>query len=257
MPREVSRTKDITGGLPRIQELFEARMPKDPAILADIAGEVSFGGLQRGLRKITVSNENESYDYMIPRGKQLNVLTGDQVSAGDMITSGTVVPHDILRILGPDALQRYLVNQLQEIYRLQGVDVNDRHLELIIRQMLRKVRIADPGETEFLVGDKVDRMHFKTVNVALQAEGKKVAVAKPVLQGITLASLGTESFISAASFQETTRILAEAAISGQIDHLYGLKENVIIGKLIPAGTGIKSFRKKYLDRFEEHQISGT
>ena len=257
MPREASRTKDITGGLPRIQELFEARIPKDPAILSDISGNVSFGALHRGLRKVTISNETESYDYMIPRGKQLNVLMGDQVSAGDMLTSGIVIPHDILRILGPDALQRYLVNQLQEIYRLQGVDVNDRHLELIIRQMLRKVRITEPGDTEFLIGDKVDRIHFKTVNAALQAEGKRVAVAKPVLQGITLASLGTESFISAASFQETTRILAEAAISGQVDHLYGLKENVIIGKLIPAGTGIKSFRKKYLGRFEENQIGNV
>ncbi len=257
MPREASRTKDITGGLPRIQELFEARIPKDPAILSDISGNVSFGSLHRGLRKVTISNETESYDYMIPRGKQLNVLMGDQVSAGDMLTSGIVIPHDILRILGPDALQRYLVNQLQEIYRLQGVDVNDRHLELIIRQMLRKVRITEPGDTEFLVGDKVDRIHFKTVNAALQVEGKRVAVAKPVLQGITLASLGTESFISAASFQETTRILAEAAMSGQVDHLYGLKENVIIGKLIPAGTGIKSFRKKYLSRFEENNISNV
>lgn len=249
MPREATRTKDITtGGLPRIQELFEARMPKDPAILSDINGEVTFGGVHRGLRKITITNANESYDYMIPRGKQLNVLSGDHVSAGDMLTSGTVVLHDILRILGPDALQRYLVNQLQETYRLQGVDVYDSHLELIIRQMLRKVRIIDSGDTEFLIGDRVDRIHFKTVNASLQAEGKKVAVAKPVLMGISIASLGTESFISAASFQETTRILAEAAISGQVDHLYGLKENVIIGKLIPAGTGIKSFRKKNLEQ---------
>jgi DNA-directed RNA polymerase subunit beta' len=169
------------------------------------------------------------------------------VSAGDLITVGAPVLHDILRILGPEVLQKYLVNQIQQIYRLQGIDINDRHLELIVRQMLRKVRVVDPGETEFLVGDRVDRIHFQTVNAALQAEGKKVAKAKPVLMGITLASLGTESFISAASFQETTRILAEAAVSGQIDHLYGLKENVIIGKLIPAGTGVTPFRKKYLE----------
>ena len=247
VPREATRTKDITGGLPRIAELFEARMPKDPAILADIDGEVVFGGIQRGLRKVSVVNGDQSFDYMIPRGKQLNVINGDRVSAGDQLTSGTPVLHDILRILGPETLQKYLVNQIQQIYRLQGIDINDRHIELIVRQMLRKVRIVEPGDTEFLIGDRVDRIHFKTVNTALQAEGKRVAVAKPVLMGITLASLGTESFISAASFQETTRILAEAAISGQVDHLYGLKENIIIGKLIPAGTGIKSFKKTYLE----------
>ncbi len=247
VPREATRTKDITGGLPRIAELFEARMPKDPAIIADIDGEVVFGGIQRGLRKISVVNGDQTYDYMIPRGKQLNVINGDKVNAGDQITSGTPVLHDILRILGPETLQKYLVNQIQQIYRLQGIDINDRHIELIVRQMLRKVRVVEPGDTEFLIGDRVDRIHFKTINAALQAEGKRVATAKPVLMGITLASLGTESFISAASFQETTRILAEAAISGQVDHLYGLKENIIIGKLIPAGTGIKNFKKKYLE----------
>lgn len=253
MPREASRTKDITGGLPRIAELFEARMPKDPAILADIDGEVVFGGLHRGLRKISVVSGEQSYDYFVPRSKQLNVVSGDKVSAGDQLTTGTPVLHDVLRILGPDMLQRYLVNQIQQIYRLQGIDINDRHIELIVRQMLRKVRIVDPADTDFLIGDRVDRIHFKTVNAALQAEGKRVAVGKPILMGITLASLGTESFISAASFQETTRILAEAAISGQVDYLYGLKENVIIGKLIPAGTGIKSFNKKYLEDVSKEQ----
>jgi DNA-directed RNA polymerase subunit beta' len=246
MPREASRTKDITGGLPRIAELFEARAPKDPAILADIDGEVVFGGLHRGLRKISVISGDESYDYFIPRSKQLNVVNGDKVNAGDKLTSGMPVLHDILRILGPDVLQKYLVDHIQEIYRLQGIDINDRHIELIIRQMLRKVRITDPGDTDFLIGDRVDKIHFKAVNEALRSEGKKVATAKPILLGLTLASLGTESFISAASFQETTRILAEAAISGKVDHLYGLKENVIIGKLIPAGTGISSFKQKYL-----------
>lgn len=246
MPREVSRTKDITGGLPRIAELFEARMPKDPAILSDIDGEVVFGGLHRGLRKVTVVNGDESYDYFIPRGKQLNVNNGDRVNAGDLITSGTPVLHDILRIMGPEVLQKYLVNQIQIIYKLQGVDVNDRHIELIVRQMLRKVRIVEPGDTNFLIGDRVDRIHLKTVNSVLIAEGKRPAVAKPVLMGITLASLETESFISASSFQETTRILSEAAISGSVDHLYGLKENVIIGKLIPAGTGIESFKEEHL-----------
>ncbi len=253
MPREVSRTKDITGGLPRISELFEARMPKDPAILADIDGEVVFGGLHRGLRKISIVNGEESYDYFIPRNKQLNVAGGDRVNAGDQLTSGSPVPHDILRIMGPEILQRYLVNQIQEIYRLQGIDINDRHIELIVRQMLRKVRVIEPGDTDFLIGDRVDKIHFKTVNAALQAEGKKVAHAKPVLMGIAIASLESESFISASSFQETTRILAEAAISGTVDYLYGLKENVIIGKLIPAGTGIQQFRKKYLHNNEKKQ----
>lgn len=246
MPRGASRTTDITGGLPRIAELFEARMAKDPAILADIDGEVVFGGVHKGLRKVSVVHGDEVYDYFIPRGKQLNVVNGERVHAGDPLTSGTSVPHDILRILGPDALQRYLVNQIQGIYRLQGIDINDRHIEVIVRQMLRKVRIAEPGDTDFLIGDRVDRIHLKAVNTALKSEGRRPAVARPVLMGITLASLGTESFISAASFQETTRILAEAAIGGQVDHLYGLKENVIIGKLIPAGTGLQTFREKYL-----------
>lgn len=249
MPREASKTADITtGGLPRIAELFEARTPRDPAILADVDGEIVFGGLHRGLRKISIVNENQSFDYFVPRNKQLNLANGDKVNAGDKLTVGTPVLHDILRVSGSGALQTYLVNQIQEIYRLQGIDINDRHIELIVRQMLRKVRVIDPGESEFLIGDRVDKIHFKTVNESLITEGKRAATAKPILMGITLASLDTESFISAASFQETTRILAEAAISGQVDHLYGLKENVIIGKLIPAGTGVKSFRKKYLDQ---------
>lgn len=246
MPREISKTKDIASGLPRIAELFEARVPKDPAIISDIDGEVVFGGLHRGLRKITVSNGYESFDYFVPRGKQIMVMSGDKVSAGDPLTTGAPVLHDILRIMGPEILQKYLVNQIQEIYLLQGIDINDRHIELIVRQMLRKVRVVEPGDSDFLIGDRVDRIHFKSVNALLQAEGKKVASAKPTLMGLTLASLDTESFISAASFQETTKILASAAIEGQVDHLYGLKENVIIGKLIPAGTGMKTFKEKYL-----------
>lgn len=246
IPREASRIKDITGGLPRIAELFEARMPKDPAIIADIDGEVVFGGLHRGLRKVSVVNGAQSIDYFIPRGKQLNVTNGDRVSSGDLITSGAPVLHDILRVMGPDTVQRYLVDQIQQIYRLQGIDINDRHIELIVRQMLRKVRVIDAGNTDFLIGDRVDKVHFKMINSVIRAEGKRAAVAKPILMGITQASLGTESFISAASFQETTRILSEAAISGTVDHLYGLKENVIVGKVIPAGTGIKSFRTRYL-----------
>ena len=246
IPREASKIKDITGGLPRIAELFEARMPKDPAILTDIDGEVVFGGMHRGMRKISVVNGAQSMDYFIPRGKQVNVLNGERVSAGDPITSGSPVLHDILRIMGPEMVQRYLVDQIQQIYRLQGIDINDRHIELIVRQMLRKVRVVDAGDTDFLISDRVDRVHFKMVNSLIKAESKRVATAKPILMGITQASLGTESFISAASFQETTRILSEAAISASVDHLYGLKENVIVGKLIPAGTGLVSFRNKYL-----------
>jgi DNA-directed RNA polymerase subunit beta' len=245
-PRELYRSRDITGGLPRIAELFEARIPKDPAIVSDVEGEVVFGGIHRGLRKVSVVSAAESFDYFVAPGKQLNVANGDKVNPGDQLTVGTPIMHDLLRILGPDVVQRYLVDQIQEIYRLQGIDINDRHVELIARQMLRKVRIVDPGDTDFLIGDRVDRIHFMTVNALMQAERKRVAVAKPVLMGITQASLSTESFISAASFQETTRILSEAAVSGQVDHLYGLKENVTVGKLIPTGTGIASYRHKYL-----------
>ncbi len=247
MPVEASKTKDITvGGLPRIAELFEARAPKDPAILSDITGFVTFGGLQRGMRRITVSAGEVSYDYLIPRGKQLNVQEGEKVSVGDALTSGTPLLHDLLRILGPEMLQRYLVDRIQEIYRLQGIDINDRHIEVIVRQMMRKVRIVEQGESDFLVGDRVDKIHFKDVNEQLQSQGKKIALAKPILTGITMASLCTESPLAAAAFQETTRILSEAAISGQMDYLYGLKENLVIGKLIPAGTGVASFRDKYL-----------
>lgn len=247
IPRKMFKTKDISTGLPRIAELFEARVPKDAAIIADIDGEIIVGGLHRGLRKVSVVSGSETYDYFVPRGKQLNVVNGEQVNAGDQITTGLPVLHDMLRILGPDIVQRYLVDQIQEIYCLQGININDRHVELIVRQMMRKVRIIDAGDTDFLIGDRVDRIQLQVVNSMLQAQGKRSARAKPVLLGITQGSLDTQSFISAASFQETTRILSEAAMSGQVDHLYGLKENVIVGKLIPAGTGIKSFREKYLD----------
>jgi DNA-directed RNA polymerase subunit beta' len=247
VPRETSKNKDITGGLPRIAELFEARSPKDVAIIADIDGEVIIGGVNRGLRKVSVVSGEESYDYLVPRGKQLNVVNGERVNAGDQLTTGLPVLQDILRILGPDVVQEYLVGEIQKIYRLQNVStINDRHVELIVRQMMRKVRVVESGDSDFLPGDKIDRIHFQTVNALLQSEGKKIAVAKPLLIGLTQASVSTESFIAAASFQETTRILAGVAIAGVVDHLYGLKENVIVGKLIPAGTGIKSFSKRYL-----------
>jgi DNA-directed RNA polymerase subunit beta' len=246
IPKEVSKTRDITGGLPRVSEIFEARITKDAAIIADIDGEVVFGGLHRGHRKVSVVAGENSFNYLVPRDRQLIVADGERVKAGDSLTNGVPVLQDVLRIMGIDVLQTYIVNQIQEIYRLQGVDIDDRHIEVIAKQMLRKVRVASPGDSDFLIGDLVDKIHFKAVNAALRAEGKSPAVARPVLMGITMASLGTESVFSAASFQETTRILAEAAVSGMVDHLYGLKENIIVGKLIPAGTGVLSFREKYL-----------
>ena len=247
LSRESLRTRDITGGLPRVAELFEARIPKDTAIISEVSGTIRFEGLHRGNRKIAVVTEQgESFDYSVPRSKHLNVEEGDFVNVGDAITAGTLNAHDILRVMGPDDLQRYLVKEIQEVYSLQGVSINDKHIELIIRQMLKKVRIVSSGDTDFVVGDRVDKVHFRKVNQIMLAEEKRVATAKPILMGITKASLGTDSVISAASFQETTRVLAEAAIEGKIDYLYGLKENVIIGKLIPAGTGVPSFRLKYL-----------
>ena len=248
IPRETSKTKDITGGLPRVSEIFEARITKDSAMISDIEGEVLFGGLHRGYRKISVVAGEVVYDYLVPRDKQLIVANGDHIKAGEALTTGAPVLHDILRILGPDAVQHYIVNQVQEIYRLQGVDIDDRHIELIAKQMLRKVRVVESGDSDFLIGDRIDKNHFALVNAALVSEGKQPAVAKPILMGITMASLGTESVFSAASFQETTRILAEASVAGQVDYLYGLKENIIIGKLIPAGTGIASFREHYLNK---------
>jgi len=244
-PREASKTRDISTGLPRVAELFEARMPKDPAAIAEIDGQVLVGGLHRGMRKISVVSGDKSSDYLVARDKQLNFVDGDFVEAGDLLTSGEPILHDMLVIKGPDYVQKYLVNQIQQIYRLHGVDIDDRHIEIIVRQMLRKVKITDPGSSDFLVGDKVDRSKFRMINGLLQSEGKSIARAKPILMGITMSSLGTESFISAASFQETTRILSEAAVSGRVDNLYGLKENIVIGKLIPAGTGISEFREKY------------
>jgi len=247
LPRESKRTKDIVGGLPRVAELFEARVPKDTAMISEVDGIVKFGGLHRGQRLITITTEDgETIEYSVPRSKHLNVENGEVVKAGDLLTSGVPNVHDILRILGPDEAQSYLVDEVQEIYRLQGVEISDKHIELIIKQMLRKVQIISPGDTNFVIGDRVDKIQLQLVNNLMVKEGKKIATAKPILMGITKASLGVESFISAASFQETTRILTEASIMGEVDYLYGLKENVVIGKLIPAGTGVPSFKLKYL-----------
>jgi DNA-directed RNA polymerase subunit beta' len=247
LPKEEQKTKDITGGLPRVAELFEARIPKNAAIVSEVDGEVSFGGFHRGYRRIVVTDgEGNTYEYNIPRAKHISVEDGEMVKAGDVLCAGVSNVHDILKILGPDEVQKYLVREIQEIYSLQGVELNDKHIELIVRQMLRKVKIIESGDTSFVVGDRIDKAHLQAVNTSMAQAGKRVAVAKPILMGITKSSLETESFFSAASFQETTRVLTEASLAGQVDYLYGLKENVVIGKLIPAGTGIKSFKKKYL-----------
>lgn len=252
IPREMSKTRDITGGLPRVAELFEARKPKEAAVVTEIDGIVEFGGIIRGLRKIVVKNElGDERLYIIPHGKHLSVHEGDRVKAGDRLCEGPINPHDILKILGEKEVQSHLVNEIQEVYRLQGVRINDKHIEIIVRQMLQKVKIEDPGDSEFLEGDRIDKVQFKLENQTLLGEGKEPATARPLLLGITKASLNTESFISAASFQETTRVLTDAAIQGKQDELLGLKENVIIGHLIPAGTGLNRYRNLKLVRHEE------
>jgi DNA-directed RNA polymerase subunit beta' len=240
IPRESTKTRDITGGLPRVAELFEARKPKDFAIISESEGRVEFGKDYKAKRRIIVTpgeDDKEPVEYLIPKGKHISVQEGDFIRKGDLLMDGNRVPHDILRILGVEELASYLINEIQEVYRLQGVRINDKHIEVIVRQMLQKVEIADPGETTFLMGEQVDRSEFDLENAKADREGLRLAEARPVLQGITKASLQTNSFISAASFQETTRVLTEAAVSGRIDALTGLKENVIVGRLIPAGTG--------------------
>ena len=249
IPRETTKTKDITGGLPRVAELFEARKPKEHAVVSEIDGEVSFGGFVKGLRKVTVDNKiGDVKEYLIPRGRHVNVHEGDWVRAGEPLMDGSANPHDILSVLGPRELQKYLVNEVQEVYRLQGVVINDKHIEVITRQMLKKIRIEDAGDTSFLPGTQVNKFVFDDENESVLAEGGKPALGKPVLLGITKASLSTDSFISGASFQETTRVLTEAAINGRTDELRGLKENVIVGRLIPAGTGWGEYRETFVPR---------
>ncbi len=248
IPRESSKTRDITGGLPRVAELFEARKPKDFAIISEVAGRVEFGKDYKMKRRIVVVPPEEAalqpVEYLIPKGKHISVQEGDFVEVGDLLMDGNPVPHDILRVLGVEALAKYLINEIQDVYRLQGVKINDKHIEVIVRQMLQKVEIEDPGETTFLMGEQADRIDWERENTKVLAEGLKPATCKPVLQGITKASLQTNSFISAASFQETTRVLTEAAVAGRVDNLEGLKENVIVGRLIPAGTGAAVNRLK-------------
>jgi len=239
IPREGSKTRDITGGLPRVAELFEARRPKDHAIIAEGDGRIEFGKDYKSKRCVIVKNDEtgEETQYLIPKGKHVSVQEGDFVQKGDPLVDGPRVPHDILKVMGVEALSDYLVNEIQDVYRLQGVKINDKHIEVIVRQMLQKVEILEPGDSTYLIGETVDRIEYEIENQRLQENGDTPAVAMPVLQGITKASLQTQSFISAASFQETTRVLTDAATSGKVDTLNGLKENVIVGRLIPAGTG--------------------
>ncbi|KAA0887942.1 DNA-directed RNA polymerase subunit beta' [Oryzomonas rubra] len=243
IPRETTKTKDITGGLPRVAELFEARKPKDFAVISEIDGRVTFGKDAKGKRKVVVTPEvGEPKEYLIPKGKHISVHEGDHVRAGEALMDGSSNPHDILRVLGVKELAKYLVDEVQEVYRLQGVKINDKHIETIVRQMLRRVRIKEVGDTNLLVDDQVERWVFEDENEKVFTEGKRPAIAEPLLLGITKASLSTESFISAASFQETTKVLTQAAIEGKVDYLRGLKENVIMGRLIPAGTGLARYR---------------
>jgi DNA-directed RNA polymerase subunit beta' len=243
IPRETTKTKDITGGLPRVVELFEARKPKDPAVITEIDGIIQYGGIAKGMRKISVvSDPGEVREYALPRGVHINVQEGERVKAGEPLMDGPINPHDILNVLGENALQEYLVNEIQEVYRLQGVLINDKHIEVIVRQMMRWVKVEEVGDTELLIDETVDRFKFTESNEKILAAGGRQATGRPMLLGITKASLSTDSFISAASFQETTRVLTEASISGRVDYLRGLKENVIMGRLIPAGTGLEIHR---------------
>ena len=247
IPRETTRTKDITGGLPRVVELFEARKPRDPAIISKIDGVVRFGEVSKGQRKVYVTADNgQEEEYSVPRGVYVNVQEGERLRAGDALIDGPRSPHDILEVLGERAVQMYLVNEIQEVYRLQGVAISDKHIETIVRQMLRWVKIEEVGDTTFLVDQQTDRFRFNAENQRTLMNGGRPAIGRSLLLGITKASLSTDSFISAASFQETTRVLTEASINGSIDTLRGLKENVIVGRLIPAGTGMEYYRNVQL-----------
>jgi DNA-directed RNA polymerase subunit beta' len=240
IPTESAKTRDITGGLPRVAELFEARKPKDAAVIAEISGIVRFGRDYKNKRRLSIEpseKDAEPREYLIPKGKHIHLQDGDAIEKGDYIIDGNPAPHDILAVKGVEELAAYLVNEIQDVYRLQGVQINDKHIEVIVRQMLQKVEVTDSGETELIHAEQIDRIEFDEINARAREEGKKEAVAHPVLLGITKASLQTRSFISAASFQETTRVLTEAAVNGKADTLDGLKENVIVGRLIPAGTG--------------------
>jgi DNA-directed RNA polymerase subunit beta' len=243
-PREIQGTQDITGGLPRVTELFEARRPKDPAVLSEIDGAVELGDKRRGKRTIIVKGEGGlEREHLVPQGKNLRVHRGDHVKAGEALVDGPLVPHDILAIQGEKSVQNYLLREIQTVYRAQGVSIDDKHIEIIVAQMMRKVQVEDPGDSEFLPGAVVDKFRFRDANQRLRSERKKPATASPLLLGITKASLQSDSFISAASFQETTKVLTEAALAGKRDELVGLKENVILGHLVPTGTGFRQYQK--------------
>ena len=245
IPQASSKTRDITGGLPRVAELFEARIPKDAGMLAEVTGTVSFGKETKGKQRLIITDvDGIAYETLISKEKQILVHDGQVVNRGETIVDGSVDPHDILRLKGIEELARYIVQEVQEVYRLQGVKISDKHIEVIIRQMLRRVNIVDPGETRFITGEQVERAEVMAVNEKALADGKEPARFENILLGITKASLSTDSFISAASFQETTRVLTEAAIMGKQDDLRGLKENVIVGRLIPAGTGLTYHRTR-------------
>ena len=258
IPKEITKTRDITGGLPRVAELFEVRKPKEAAVVSEIDGIVEFGSVTKGMRKINVVNENgDKSSYLVPQGKHLSVYEGDRIEAGDNLTEGPVNPFDILSIKGVNAAQNYLVNEIQEVYRLQGVAINDKHIEVIVRQMLQKVIVEDSGDTRFLEGDIISKGEFREANEATMADGGSPATFKPLLLGITKASLNTESFISAASFQETTRVLTAAAIQGKTDYLRGLKENVVMGHLVPAGTGLQKYNEIVIkEQVSEEELLG-
>ena len=251
IPQESSKTRDITGGLPRVAELFEARKPKDPAFLAAVSGIVSFGKETKGKQRLVITDKDgESHEFLISKERTINVFEGETVEKGEMIIDGAPIASDILELLGVQALSEYIVNEVQDVYRLQGVRINDKHIEVIIRQMLRKVRIIDPGDTLLLPGEQIERSRMLEENERMLEEEKEPAVYARVLLGITKASLTTDSFISAASFQETTRVLTEASINGKVDSLRGLKENVIVGRLIPAGTGLAYHEERHRKRQE-------
>ncbi|MFC1362269.1 MAG: 4-alpha-glucanotransferase [gamma proteobacterium symbiont of Ctena orbiculata] len=256
IPQESSKTRDITGGLPRVADLFEARKPKDPAILAEATGTVSFGKDTKGKQRLIITDsEGEQHEELIPKWRHVNVFEGEHVEKGEMISDGELNPHDILRLKGVTDLAEYLVKEIQDVYRLQGVKINDKHIEVIIRQMLRKVEVTTPGDSRFLKGEQVEKSALLDEAEKLHGEGRHSALYEPLLLGITKASLATESFISAASFQETTRVLTEAAVRGLADRLNGLKENVIVGRLIPAGTGLSYHNERHRRRHEEQLAS--
>ncbi|HER20301.1 MAG TPA: DNA-directed RNA polymerase subunit beta', partial [Chromatiales bacterium] len=249
IPVEATGNKDITGGLPRVADLFEARKPKDPAILAEISGTISFGKETKGKQRVIITAESgDTHEELIPKWRQVNVFEGEYVSRGEVIVDGELSPHDILRLRGIEEMASYLTKEVQDVYRLQGVKINDKHIEVIIRQMLRKVEITESGDSGYIVADQIDKARLLEENRHLVEKGKMPAQYLPVLLGITKASLVTESFVSAASFQETTRVLTDAAVRGAVDELRGLKENVIVGRLIPAGSGLAYHQSRRQER---------